>query len=142
MRKQSYGRAKPGQPRHASMPAGAEAPAPADRPAPPPSRGRGVAHVPWRRRGRRRPGPSHPTAHKKSTRAGTIPALAISFELIRLHLQEPDSELGTRRGPLPPELPAGKRGGWHRDSVYPRFRLTSFAHRAVNFGGEFTIHAM
>ena len=50
--------------------------------------------------------------------------------------------MGTSRGPLPPELPAGKRGGWHRDSVYPRFRLTSFAHRAVNFGGEFTIHAM
>ena len=50
--------------------------------------------------------------------------------------------MGTSRGPLPPELPAGKRGGWYRDSVYPRFRLTSFAPRAVNFGREFTIAAM
>src|SRR5436309_15585751 len=25
------------------------------------------------------------------------------------------------RSCLPPELPAGKRGGWHHDSVYPSF---------------------
>src|SRR6266852_1325632 len=40
---------------------------------------------------------------------------------------------GRPRGSLPPELPAGKRGGWHHDSVYPSFRLTSFAPRALNF---------
>src|SRR5713101_4259519 len=40
---------------------------------------------------------------------------------------------GGPRGSLPPELPAGKRGGWHHDSVYPSFRLTSFAPRALNF---------
>src|SRR5712691_2863890 len=51
----------------------------------------------------------------------------------RLRLQEPDSELEALRGLRPPELPAGKRGGWHHDSVYPSFRLTSFAPRALNF---------
>src|SRR5260370_42384976 len=40
---------------------------------------------------------------------------------------------GGPRGSLPPELPAGKRGGWHPDSVYPSFRLTSFAPRALHF---------
>src|SRR2546426_12594664 len=40
---------------------------------------------------------------------------------------------GGPRGSHPPELPAGKRGGWHHDSVYPSFRLTSFAPRALNF---------
>src|SRR5260370_12912921 len=40
---------------------------------------------------------------------------------------------GGPRGSLPPELPAGKRGGWHHDSVYPTFRLTSLAPRALNF---------
>src|SRR5712692_9684280 len=40
---------------------------------------------------------------------------------------------GGPRGSLPPELPAGKRGGWHHDSVYPSFRLTSFAPRALIF---------
>src|SRR6476660_7721698 len=45
---------------------------------------------------------------------------------------------GSPRGSRPPELPAGKRGGWHHDSVYPSFRLTSFAPRAVNFAQECT----
>src|SRR5712691_2329359 len=45
---------------------------------------------------------------------------------------------GGPRGSLPPELPAGKRGGWHHDSVYPSFRLTSFAPRALNFVTECT----
>src|ERR1700704_5477300 len=45
---------------------------------------------------------------------------------------------GSPRGSRPPELPAGKRGGWHHDSVYPSFRLTSFAPRAVNFEPECT----
>jgi hypothetical protein len=40
---------------------------------------------------------------------------------------------GSPRGSRPPELPAGKRGGWHHDWVYPSFRLTSFAPRALNF---------
>src|SRR5690349_22987104 len=41
----------------------------------------------------------------------------------RLRLQEPDSDLEAleARSCLPPELPAGKRGGWHHDSVYPSF---------------------
>jgi hypothetical protein len=42
------------------------------------------------------------------------------------------------RGSRPPELPAGKRGGWHHDSVYPSFRLTSFAQWAMNFAVECT----
>jgi len=72
----------------------------------------------------------------KKRKAGTSPAFLLRSQYDRLRLQEPDSELGTSRGPLPPELPAGKRGGWYHDSVYPTFRLTSFAPRAVNFGPE------
>src|SRR5439155_16711902 len=53
-----------------------------------------------------------------------------------------DSRSRTRfrspRGLRPPELPAGKRGGWHHDSVYPKLRLTSFAPRALNFDGNTT----
>jgi len=45
---------------------------------------------------------------------------------------------GSPRGSRPPELPAGKRGGWHHDSVYPSFRLTSFAPRAMNFAVKCT----
>src|ERR1700694_5904997 len=48
---------------------------------------------------------------------------------------------GSPRGLRPPELPAGKRGGWHHDSVYPSFRLTSFAPRAMNFASKCTSQA-
>src|SRR5437879_3927197 len=69
---------------------------------------------------------------------GNGPALCRRSQNYRLRLQEPDSELEALRGSRPPELPAGKRGGWLRDSVYPRFRLTSFAPRALNFEAECT----
>src|SRR5207245_5235208 len=59
---------------------------------------------------------------------GNGPALCRRSQNYRLRLQEPDSELEALRGSRPPELPAGKRGGWLRDSVYPRFRLTSLPH--------------
>src|SRR4029077_4191611 len=58
----------------------------------------------------------------------------------RLRLQEPDSEMEALevRSYPPPELPAGKRGGWHHDWVYPKLRLTSFAPRALNFAANST----
>src|SRR5260370_27441216 len=56
----------------------------------------------------------------------------------RLRLQEPDSELEALRGSRPPELPAGKRGGWHPDSVYPRLPLTPLTPRALDFEAECT----
>src|SRR5579872_6276242 len=78
--------------------------------------------------------PHHVGGWQKNERAPAAGALVgLRSQCYRLRLQEPDSELEALRGSRPPELPAGKRGGWHRDSVYPRFRLTSFAPRAVNF---------
>src|SRR5260370_20425380 len=43
---------------------------------------------------------------------------------------------GSPRGSIPPELPAGKRGGWHHDSVYPNFRHPSLAPPALSFAPE------
>lgn len=68
------------------------------------------------------------------------PALKrLRSQCYRLRLQEPELEMEAleARSCLPPELPAGKRGGWHRDSVYPKLRLTSFAPRALNFEAKF-----
>src|SRR5260370_9384075 len=71
---------------------------------------------------------------QKKTRAGESRPLALSTFVV---LRPPTPGVGLGKGghrvSLPPELPAGKRGGWHHDSVYPSFRLTSFAPRALNF---------
>src|SRR5712692_7762279 len=76
----------------------------------------------------------NPSVREKRREPGN-PRLSLCrrSQCFRLRLQESGSEKGAPRGSLPPELPAGKRGGWHHDSVYPSFRLTSFAPRALNF---------
>src|SRR5216683_4719167 len=71
---------------------------------------------------------------QKKTRAGESPTLALStFAVLPPPTPGVGFGKGGPRGSFPPELPAGKRGGWHHDSVYPSFRLTSFAPRALNF---------
>src|SRR2546422_4907316 len=73
----------------------------------------------------------------KRRRAGEPALRCRRSQCFRLRLQEPDPD-GSPRGSRPPELPAGKRGGWHHDSVYPSFRLTSSAPRALNFAPKCT----
>src|SRR5229473_8556820 len=73
-------------------------------------------------------------SEQKKTRVGESPTLALStFAVLPPPTPGVGFGKGGPRGSLPPELPAGKRGGWHHDSVYPSFRLTSFAPRALNF---------
>src|ERR1700694_730820 len=70
-------------------------------------------------------------------RAGDSPRPSLStFAVLPPPTPGAGSGNGSPRGSRPPELPAGKRGGWAHDSVYPSFRLTSFAPRAVNFAPE------
>src|SRR5256885_5895693 len=45
---------------------------------------------------------------------------------------------GSLRRSRPPELPAGKRGGLHHDSVYPRLASPPLPHGQVNFGPDLT----
>src|ERR1700694_4481728 len=72
-------------------------------------------------------------------RAGDSPRPSLStFAVLPPPTPGAGSGNGSPRASRPPELPAGKRGGWHHDSVYPSFRLTSFAPRAVNFAPECT----
>src|SRR5213082_1445922 len=49
--------------------------------------------------------------------------MRLRSQCYRLRLQKPDLDMEAleARSCLPPELPAGKRGGWHHDSVYPSF---------------------
>src|SRR5690349_8280298 len=69
--------------------------------------------------------------HQKKLRVGNSPdPQRLRSQYYRLRLQEPDP-VQKPRGLRPPELLAGKRGGWYRDSVYPKLRLTSFAPRAL-----------
>src|SRR5216684_5998550 len=71
---------------------------------------------------------------QKKTRVGESPTLALStFAVLPPPTPGVGFGKGGPRGSFPPELPAGKRGGWHHGSVYPSFRLTSFAPRALNF---------
>src|SRR6202030_275615 len=77
---------------------------------------------------RRAPQPNSIHDHPLTkARAGTVPALFLRSQCYRLRLQEPDSD-GSPRGLRPPELPAGKRGGWHHGSVYPRLASPPFPH--------------
>src|SRR5487761_69998 len=85
-----------------------------------------------------RPRPGIPAELLNKTRGRrTGPSLS-TFAVLPPPTPGAGSGNGSPRGSRPPELPAGKRGGWHHDSVYPSFRLTSFAPRAVNFAVECT----
>src|SRR5487761_1787040 len=85
-----------------------------------------------------RPRPGIPAELLNKTRGRrTGPSLS-TFAVLPPPTPGAGSGNGSPRGSRPPELPAGKRGGWHHDSVYPSFRLTSFAPRAVNFEKECT----
>src|SRR5258708_21137887 len=75
---------------------------------------------------------ARPSATKAESRAQGPPVVS-TFAVLTRTTPGVGFGKGGPRGSLPPELPAGKRGGWHHDSVYPSFRLTSFAPRALNF---------
>src|SRR5260370_8949393 len=71
---------------------------------------------------------------QKRTSVGESPTLALStFAVLPPPTPGVGFGKGGPRGSLPPELPAGKRGGWHHDSVFPSFPLPPFAPRPLNF---------
>src|SRR2546421_11930415 len=61
--------------------------------------------------------PANPS--QKKLRARQSGPQRLRSQCYRLRLQKSGSGIRSPRGLCPPELPAGKRGGLHHDSVYP-----------------------